>query len=52
MVSNLHDGKVVHRSVNACLAPLYSIQGMHVVTVEGEIPSTYRPRLWAVSGIA
>ena len=24
-----------HRSVNACLAPLYSVEGMHVVTVEG-----------------
>lgn len=27
--------KIVHRSVNACLAPLYSVEGMHVVTVEG-----------------
>ena len=24
-----------HRSVNACLCPLYSVEGMHVVTVEG-----------------
>eukprot|EP00850_Spirogloea_muscicola_P006424 SM000030S11433 [mRNA] locus=s30:612063:618646:- [translate_table: standard] len=29
------DKRVVHRSVNACLAPLYSVEGMAVVTVEG-----------------
>ena len=27
--------KVVHRAVNACLCPLYAVEGMHVVTVEG-----------------
>jgi xanthine dehydrogenase/oxidase len=26
---------IVHRAINACLAPLYSVEGMHVVTVEG-----------------
>jgi len=33
--------KVQHRSINACLAPLYSVAGCHVVTVEG-IGSTRR----------
>lgn len=27
--------KVVHASVNACLCPLYTIDGKHVITVEG-----------------
>lgn len=35
MVSSWEDGELWHRSVNACLAPLYSVEGMHVVTVEG-----------------
>ena len=30
------EGKVVHRSANACLCPLYAVEGMHVVTVEGK----------------
>ena len=34
-------GKVQHRSINACLAPVYSIAGCHVITVEG-IGSTKR----------
>lgn len=29
------DGKLYHRSINACLCPLYAVEGMHVVTVEG-----------------
>lgn len=35
MVSHQADSKLVHRSVNACLCPLYAVEGMHVVTVEG-----------------
>lgn len=36
MVSSVgDDGQLLHRSVNACLCPLYAIEGMHVVTVEG-----------------
>lgn len=27
--------RVIHRSINACLAPLASVEGMHVITVEG-----------------
>ncbi|EPS65688.1 hypothetical protein M569_09089, partial [Genlisea aurea] len=37
MVSYLdpNSKKCVHIAVNACLAPLYSVEGMHVITVEG-----------------
>ncbi len=35
MVSSCQDDRLVHRSVNACLCPLYAVEGMHVVTVEG-----------------
>lgn len=37
MVSHQAESKLVHRSVNACLCPLYAIEGMHVVTVEGKL---------------
>lgn len=29
-------GRVVHRSANACLCPLYAVEGMQVITVEGK----------------
>ncbi|GFH18705.1 uncharacterized protein HaLaN_15553, partial [Haematococcus lacustris] len=35
MLSHWEAGQVVHRSANACLCPLYAVEGMHVVTVEG-----------------
>lgn len=37
MLSHWEEGssRVVHRSANACLCPLYAVDGMHVVTVEG-----------------
>ena len=37
MVSHQAESKLVHRSVNACLCPLYAVEGMHVVTVEGNL---------------
>uniref|UniRef100_A0A1D1XDN3 xanthine dehydrogenase n=1 Tax=Anthurium amnicola TaxID=1678845 RepID=A0A1D1XDN3_9ARAE len=30
-----HLKKSVHYAINACLAPLYSVEGMHIITVEG-----------------
>ncbi|KAH7665527.1 xanthine dehydrogenase/oxidase protein [Dioscorea alata] len=30
-----HLKRTTHYSINACLAPLYSVEGMHVITVEG-----------------
>jgi len=35
MVSHFKDGKVVHRAVNACLAPVMSVHLCAVTTVEG-----------------
>ena len=37
MVSHQATTKLVHRSVNACLCPLYAVEGMHIVTVEGVV---------------
>ncbi|KAH6770040.1 xanthine dehydrogenase 1 [Perilla frutescens var. hirtella] len=34
--------KCVHIAINACLAPLYSVEGMHVITVEGIGNSRHR----------
>ena len=41
MVSQQRDTGLVHRSVNACLCPLYAVEGMHVVTVEGQSLACY-----------
>ncbi|KAJ4979755.1 hypothetical protein NE237_010535 [Protea cynaroides] len=30
-----HLKRSVHSAINACLAPLYSVEGMHIITVEG-----------------
>ncbi|CAF2034731.1 BnaA09g00610D [Brassica napus] len=37
MVSNYDrtSNKCIHYAVNACLAPLYSVEGMHVISIEG-----------------
>ncbi|CAF0786586.1 unnamed protein product [Adineta steineri] len=32
---NRHTGHLEHRTVNACLAPLCSVDGCHIITVEG-----------------
>ena len=42
MVSSWDQGKLLHRSINACLCPLYAVEGMHVVTVEGTMISSLR----------
>ncbi|KAL8290642.1 hypothetical protein RQP46_002900 [Phenoliferia psychrophenolica] len=43
-----------HLAVNACLAPLVSVDGKHVITVEGlgnsEHPHPLQERLWKMSG--
>jgi xanthine dehydrogenase iron-sulfur cluster and FAD-binding subunit A len=36
MVTSWQDSKVQHRAVNACLCPMYAVEGCHVVTVEGK----------------
>ena len=37
MVSSWEDSAICHRAVNACLCPLYAVEGMAVVTVEGAV---------------
>jgi xanthine dehydrogenase/oxidase len=36
-------GKIYHASVNACLAPLVSVDGKHVITVE--VGCAYSPNV-------
>jgi hypothetical protein len=48
MLSHWECGQVVHRSVNACLCPLYAVEGMHVVTVEGGLVVLVWQRSFAV----
>ena len=35
MVSSWEGDAILHRSINACLCPVYAVEGMHVITVEG-----------------
>ncbi|KAJ7278970.1 xanthine dehydrogenase [Mycena rebaudengoi] len=46
--------QIQHLAVNACLAPLVSVEGKHVITVEGvgspENPHPLQERLWKLSG--
>ena len=37
MVSSWEQNKLQHRAINACLCPLYAVEGVHVVTVEGAL---------------
>ena len=46
--------EVQHLAVNACLAPIISVDGKHVITVEGlgnaENPHPLQERMWKMSG--
>ncbi|KAJ7468729.1 Molybdopterin-binding domain of aldehyde dehydrogenase-domain-containing protein [Mycena latifolia] len=46
--------QIQHLAVNACLAPIISVDGKHVITVEGvgsqENPHPIQERLWKLSG--
>ncbi|KAJ6542822.1 Molybdopterin-binding domain of aldehyde dehydrogenase-domain-containing protein [Mycena capillaripes] len=46
--------QIQHLAVNACLAPIVSVDGKHVITVEGvgspENPHPIQERLWKLSG--
>ncbi|KAF5376099.1 hypothetical protein D9615_007759 [Tricholomella constricta] len=47
-------GVLQHLAVNACLAPIVSVDGKHVITVEGlgdsENPHPLQERMWKMSG--
>ena len=46
--------RIQHIAVNACLAPIISVDGKHVITVEGlgnsENPHPLQERMWKMSG--
>ncbi|KAF7354804.1 Xanthine dehydrogenase/oxidase [Mycena sanguinolenta] len=46
--------QIQHLAVNACLAPIISVDGKHVITIEGvgspENPHPIQERLWRLSG--
>ncbi|KAJ6562840.1 Molybdopterin-binding domain of aldehyde dehydrogenase-domain-containing protein [Mycena vulgaris] len=46
--------QIQHLAINACLAPIVSVDGKHVITVEGvgssENPHPIQERLWKLSG--
>ncbi|KAG6878051.1 hypothetical protein C0993_000374 [Termitomyces sp. T159_Od127] len=48
------EGILQHLAVNACLAPLVSVDGKHVITVEGlgnsDNPHPLQERMWKMSG--
>ncbi|BGP19006.1 hypothetical protein JCM10213v2_007086 [Rhodosporidiobolus nylandii] len=47
-------GRVQHLAINACLAPLVSVEGKHVITVEAlgdsDNPHPLQERMWKLSG--
>ncbi|KAJ1963652.1 hypothetical protein GGI12_001932 [Dipsacomyces acuminosporus] len=51
---NVDQNKVAHASVNACLCPLYALDGKHVVTVEGigtqKLPHPVQERIALLHG--
>lgn len=50
MVSSWQGGRVQHRAVNACLCPMYAVEGCHVVTVEGAWLGPLPYAQWAYMG--
>ncbi|KAF8064111.1 xanthine dehydrogenase [Lyophyllum atratum] len=56
VIQNKHPrtGILQHLAVNACLAPIVSVDGKHVITVEGlgnsENPHPLQERMWKMSG--
>ncbi|KAG6841815.1 hypothetical protein C0991_006699 [Blastosporella zonata] len=56
VIQNKHPrtGILQHLAVNACLAPIVSVDGKHVITIEGlgdsENPHPLQERMWKMSG--